>query len=172
MALKYAIPNFKANVRADSNQTLGIVGNTYKPLQNLEAFNWFNPWLETNEVTLETAGSLRNGEIVWVMAKIKGDIPIIGEDIVNKYVLLSHGHNGKMSVSLGFNPVRVVCMNTLKMAQHADAGKLIKIKHTTQMKTNMNMVRDTMNMLNQSLWYGQNGKMNELALNEALKMVA
>jgi hypothetical protein len=59
----------RAVVRADSHEVLGVVGSGFTPLQNAQALAWFDPWLASGLVTLETAGSLRGGRIVWALAR-------------------------------------------------------------------------------------------------------
>lgn len=107
----------------------GIVSKKYEPLQNSEAFEFFQPILDSGHVHLETAGSLKKGEIVWVLAKLDEDIKvgmdIKGDaDMVRPYLLLSMGHNGKRSVKIAFTPIRVVCWNTLSMSD-IDQGVMI-----------------------------------------------
>jgi phage/plasmid-like protein (TIGR03299 family) len=107
----------RAVVRDDTHEVLGVVGAGYQPLQNTQALAWFDPWLASGKVTLETAGSLRGGRIVWALARIVSDpIVVKGDDTVNKYVLIAHGHDGAMAVRAGLTPIRVVCRNTLGMA--------------------------------------------------------
>ena len=42
------VPN-RATFRKDTGAILGVVGPRYVPLQNREAFDWFQPFLETGE---------------------------------------------------------------------------------------------------------------------------
>ena len=110
-------------------EVFGVVTDKYTPLQNSEAFEFFQPVLDSGLVTLETAGSLKHGEVVWVMAKLTEDVEvgrtIDGKrDIVKRYLLLHTAHNGKRSVKISFTPIRVVCWNTLSMANE-DLGVLI-----------------------------------------------
>jgi phage/plasmid-like protein (TIGR03299 family) len=135
--------------RTSDNSILGVVGPKYVPLQNMEAFNFFKPFIELNEASIETAGSLRQGKRVWVLAKINRDPMIVkGKDIVDKYVLLSNSHDGTLAVRVGFTPIRVVCANTMAMAHNSKASKLIRIKHTKNVLENLENIREIMNLAN------------------------
>ncbi len=135
-----------ANVRATDRAILGTVGPDYTLLQNAEAFSWFDPILESGEATLETAGSLRGGCVVWVLARIGDPLVIVpkADDVVEKYVLLSNSHDGTKAVRVGYTPTRVVCANTLAIA-HGDTGSaLLRVRHTAGMKSTLDAVRNTM----------------------------
>jgi phage/plasmid-like protein (TIGR03299 family) len=136
--------------RTSDNRVLGVVGPRYSPLQNRDAFSWFQPFLDAREAALHTAGSLRNGSRVWVLAKLNRDPLVVAEgDEVEKFILLSHGHDGSLAVRCGFTPVRVVCANTLAVAHGSDASKLIRLKHTKDVLENLVSVREVMDLANQ-----------------------
>ena len=140
----------KAVRRTSDSKVLGVVGPRYAPLQNKDAFAWFTPFLDAREAALHTAGSLKGGSRVWVLAKLNRDPLVIAEgDEVEKFVLLSHGHDGSLAVRAGFTPIRVVCQNTLSMAHGSDASKLIRIKHTRDVLENLANVREVMDLANQ-----------------------
>lgn len=136
--------------RRDSDQSiLGVVGPKYIPLQNTEAFNFFSPFVDSKEVAIEAAGSLRQGKRVWVLAKINRDPMVIkGNDIVEKYVLVSNSHDGTLAVRVGFTSVRVICANTLAAAHDSKASKLIRVKHTKNVVQNLENIREIMNLAN------------------------
>lgn len=143
----------KATVRTSDNTILGVVGENYQPLQNIDAFKFFNPFLEANQAVLETAGSLRQGKRVWVLAKINKDPLVIvpkADDKVEKYILLAHGHDGLMSVRVGFTPIRVVCANTLAMSINNSGSQLLRVKHTKNLLDNLDKVSEIMNAANAS----------------------
>jgi phage/plasmid-like protein (TIGR03299 family) len=126
------------------------VGPRYNILQNKDAFKWFQPWLDNKEACLHTAGALFEGSRIWILAKLNRDpMEIAAGDIVEKYVLLSHSHDGTLAIRCGFTPIRVVCWNTLSMAHSDDASKLIRVKHSKNVLTNMDNIRATMNLVNQ-----------------------
>jgi phage/plasmid-like protein (TIGR03299 family) len=136
--------------RKSDNRILGVVGPKYHVLQNRAAFQWFQPFLDAREASLNTAGSLCEGSRVWVLAKLNRDPLVIAPgDEVEKFILLSHGHDGSLAVRVGFTPIRVVCANTLALAHRADASKLIRLKHTKDLHENLANVREVMNVANQ-----------------------
>lgn len=136
--------------RTSDSKVLGVVGPRYAPLQNKDAFAWFTPFLDAKEAQLHTAGSLRGGSRVWVLAKLQRDPLVIAEgDEVEKFILLSHSHDGTLAVRAGFTPIRVVCQNTLSMAHGSDASKLIRIKHTKDVLENLENIRQVMDLANQ-----------------------
>lgn len=138
----------KAVVRQDSGNVLGIVGPRYQPLQNAQAFDWFNPFVENGEVALETAGSLDEGRRIWVMAKIARDPSVIVKgDEVLKYLMLSNSHDGTLAIRVGYTPIRIVCANTLAMAHNSNASKLIRVRHTASSKVALDKLRDIMNIV-------------------------
>lgn len=116
-----AIPGYWATYRADlwgteNAKPFGVVRDEYHVLQNRDAFSFFDAIIESGDVTYETAGALGQGERVWVLAKVKDPMVIKGTDLVEKYLLLSNGHDGRTAVQIRFTPVRVVCQNTLNYA--------------------------------------------------------
>ena len=66
----FEIPNYKANVRNSDNSVLGIVTDRYKIVQNSEAFAFTDSIIDSGEVLYETAGSLRNGKTIWLLARM------------------------------------------------------------------------------------------------------
>jgi phage/plasmid-like protein (TIGR03299 family) len=146
----HAKVDHRAVRRTSDSRVLGVVGPRYAPLQNNDAFAWFQPFLDAREAALHTAGSLRQGSRVWVLAKLNRDPLVIAEgDEVEKYLLLSHGHDGSLAVRVGFTPVRVVCANTLAMAHGSDASRLIRVKHTKEIHGNLANIREVMDLANQ-----------------------
>lgn len=140
----------KGVIRVTDGSVLGVVGNRYTPLQNRAAFEWFQPFLDSKECALHTAGSLCNGSKVWVLAQIKSaNAEIVKGDEVAKFIMLSNSHDGTSAVRVGFTPIRVVCCNTLAMAHSAEASKLIRLRHSTKLSANLDQIRDVMNLVNQ-----------------------
>jgi phage/plasmid-like protein (TIGR03299 family) len=141
-----------ATVRATDGTILGVVGQRYQPLQNKDAFQWFDPLVSNGLVDLETAGSLNDGKRVWILARITqgSDLGIVGEDVIRKFILLSNSHDGTLAVRVGFVPIRVVCANTLAMAHDNAQSTLIRLKHSKAIVKNLEGLREIINVANQS----------------------
>lgn len=141
------IEGYKAAMRSSDNSCLGIVTNQYKTLQNKDAFNFFEPFLDTEQASLETAGSLKNGKRVWILAKLNRPDMVIDEktdDRVEKFLLLSNSHDGTAAVRVGYTCIRVVCNNTLTAAEESVDSNLIRITHRGDVVGSLDMVRDAM----------------------------
>lgn len=137
------VPGQRAVFRDDAGTILGTVGDDFVPLQNSEAFGFFEPLVGDGTLELETAGALREGRRVWIMARIPGGPEAIvpeADDIVERYVLLCHGHDGSLALRCGFNPVRVVCQNTLSAALERGDG-MFCLRHTAGLSTALDGVR-------------------------------
>ncbi len=110
---------------------LGVVGQQYRPIQNLDAFRFVDRIIQTGKVQYHTAGSLRGGRIIWVLARVNGTLQISKDDLVDKYLLITNSHDGSRPVTIAFTPIRVVCANTLSMALKGATGdKRLNIRHT------------------------------------------
>jgi phage/plasmid-like protein (TIGR03299 family) len=110
---------------------LGLAGRRYTPLQNVDAFGFFEPFIKNKWATFCTAGALGNGQRVWVQAQFSGEIVITPRDKIQKFILLSNSHNGSGAVKILFTPIRVVCQNTLNFSLKNQHSLTIKsISHT------------------------------------------
>jgi len=128
---------------------LGEVGKLYTPLQNTKAFEFFQPFIASGEASLETAGSLDGGKKIWVLAKLnRNPLEIVKGDTVEKFLLLTNRHDGIASAMVGFNPVRVVCANTLAAAISAKDSQLLRVRHTAKVELGLEKIRETINMAN------------------------
>ena len=128
--------------RAGTNEVnvqLGRCTKAYEPLQNRDAFAFFDGIVSEGSAIFHTAGALGDGERIWVLAKLPSSIVVSGNDIVDKYLLLTNTHNGGEAVTVKFTPIRVVCQNTLSAALR-DGSTAVRIKHTASMMSRLSDV--------------------------------
>ena len=117
---RMAVPNWCATVRGDLPKdeplrVLGCVTKRYEVIQNAHAFSILDELSGEGGARIETAGSIRNGKIVYMTA-ILPEVTRVVDDTVCRYLLLTTAHDGTRSVQVLFTPVRVVCSNTLHWA--------------------------------------------------------
>jgi phage/plasmid-like protein (TIGR03299 family) len=132
--------------RIRKQPVLGIVGDDYTPLQNTEAFTFFDPIVGDNAAIYHTAGALGNGERIWVLAKLPVQIRVVGEDVSEKYLLLANSHDGKSCVQIKFTPVRVVCQNTLTLA--LNSGDCLRVLHNPDVQIRLREASKVLGIVN------------------------
>jgi phage/plasmid-like protein (TIGR03299 family) len=96
--------------------TLGVVGEDYRIVQNEEAFEFLTALVDDGDATFETAGVLRGGARVFVTMRLPRHVRIAGDDRLDLYVAVATGHDGEFAFHAFPTPVRVVCQNTLSVA--------------------------------------------------------
>jgi phage/plasmid-like protein (TIGR03299 family) len=84
-----------------------------------------------------------------VLAKLPGHIRIIGDDIADKFVLLSNGHDGTAAVRIGLTPIRVVCQNTLSLALRGMGG--LSIRHYPDVAKRVQQAHSILRLVNERL---------------------
>jgi phage/plasmid-like protein (TIGR03299 family) len=143
------VPN-QAVIRKDNGSCVGVVGNSYKPVQNKEVFSFFNDFITSGQAKFETAGSISGGKKVFVQAKIQADpIDITGRgDEVENYIMLGTSHDGSLSVQGGFFPIRLKCANQMATLTNRAVGKMIRFKHTSRVQENLEQVAAIMDLAN------------------------
>lgn len=122
------IADKRAVVRNTDSSVLGVVGTDYEPIQNHTMFRWVETLLDTDEALFTTAGSLRGGRIVFACLELKQKIQIPG-DTVFPYFVIASSHDGSSSFRGFKTNVRVVCKNTLDMAESRKSTQWT-IRHT------------------------------------------
>ena len=119
----------QALIRKTDLKLLVIVGVDWNPVQNVEAFNFFDSFCKQGQMTMHTAGSLFDGKRVWALAKIASDFELFSGDKVEGFLLFSNPHKFGQAVDIRFTPVRVVCNNTLTLSLGSAAQNAVKLNH-------------------------------------------
>jgi phage/plasmid-like protein (TIGR03299 family) len=127
----------------------GIVGTDYEILQNREAFAFFDAVVGKDKAIYHTAGALGQGENIWLLAKLPGLMTIMEGDSVEKYVLLSTGHDGRSAVRITITGVRVVCQNTLTQAL-ATGQTFLRVQHNRTLKQHLAETAEVLRAVNQA----------------------
>ena len=118
-----------ALVRSSDGSILDTVTADWNPVQNEEAFEFFNDFVASGDMEMHTAGSLREGQVVWALAKVKDSFELFGGDTVESYLLFTNPHRFGQSIDVRFTPIRVVCNNTLTLSLNTKSDNMVKINH-------------------------------------------
>src|SRR6056300_633841 len=122
----------KSLVRSTDGKVLTNVGPDWKPVQNEQAFEFFSEYVFAGDMEMHTAGSLKGGQVVWALAKVKESFEIFDGDQVDSYLLFSNPHQYGKSIDVRFTPIRVVCNNTLSLSLGMQADRSVKIGHRVE----------------------------------------
>jgi len=133
-----------AIVRSDTMEPFGIMSNRYQPVQNVEAFRFFDSVIAQGEAVYHTAGSLYGGKKIWILAKLPEDIEVIPGDVIQPYILLSNSHDGSSALRMINTPIRVVCANTLSVALNKSRG--FYARHTTNVMAKVSAAREVLGL--------------------------
>jgi len=159
------VPMKQAVVRKDTQTTLGVVGNSYQPYQNTEAFAFLDSLVGKESAVYHTAGSLGNGEKTWILIKLPEVLRIgNGDDIIEKYFLATNSHDGVYSIKHLLTPVRVICQNTLHQA--LSSGLAQSVKHTGQTQRHLDDLRGL--LLESNIFFTKLQEMSGLMLQKKL----
>jgi phage/plasmid-like protein (TIGR03299 family) len=118
-----------ALVRSMDNKILDVVSDDWNPVQNAEAFDFFNEFVAAGDMEMHTAGSLKDGQIIWGLAKVKESFELFKGDKIDSYLLFSNFHKYGFSTDVRFTPIRVVCNNTLTLSLNSKVERMAKISH-------------------------------------------
>jgi len=106
-----------ALVRDTDHRQYGVCSKAWHPVQPAETIGFMREYVEAGGATLETAGSLRNGRTVWGLARLDHSFNVRRNDAVNGYLLITSPMEVGRATQFRTTTVRVVCANTLAMAE-------------------------------------------------------
>lgn len=89
------------------------VGPRYKPVQNDTAFGIFDEFVKAGQMTMETAGSFRNGKHIWGLAKTGHGFELADGERIESYFLLLQSHLYGYALKAMWTPIRYPGGHTL-----------------------------------------------------------
>jgi len=143
------VPGIFSVQRSSDLKSVGQVASRYNPLNNVDAFAFGDDILGLKDgAHWITAGSLKGGKTVWMMAKLPETIHIAGmeDEAIQPYVMVSNSHDGSRAVEASVVTERVVCHNTFTAALNG-AKRTHKIRHTKNMSQRMNEAKAVINIV-------------------------
>lgn len=139
-----AVTGQNAVVREDVNIVIGAVGDRYEIYQNDEMWAFIEMFKHQTKCEIETAGSLKNGAITWVLAK-NGAVEYLTGDPIEEFFLFKNSFDGSSNITLMNTNIRVVCSNTMNMAIR-NAQNTFKVRHTSSADAQLQEVQKALGM--------------------------
>lgn len=132
------IPGKYATVRTNpingEVEPLGVVGESYLPIQNESSTDLLNALVEESGAHFETAGALRGGRETFVTMKLPETMELVRPDgtidRTELYLGALNSHDGSSAFRMLVTPVRIVCANT-QIAAISRARATWSIRHTS-----------------------------------------
>tara|TARA_R110000822_G_scaffold287976_1_gene409183 strand:- start:589 stop:1533 length:945 start_codon:yes stop_codon:yes gene_type:complete len=143
------VPGKKALYRTSDDKCFSVIGEDWNPLQNTEAFEFFDDFVQAGDMEMHTAGALQDGSRVWALAKVNDAFEVFKGDVVEQYLLFSNPHQYGQSIDIKMTPTRVVCMNTLSFALKGATDYAVKVNHRRTFDADM--VKDQLGVAKEKL---------------------
>ena len=143
------VKNKQALVRSSDGAVLDVVGKGWNPVQNADAFNFFEEYVKAGDMQMHTAGSLDNGKMVWALAKTNDAFELFDGDVTENYFLFSNPHQFGKAIDIRMTPIRVVCNNTLTLSLNKDSDAMLKVNHRKEFDASE--VKDTLGIAREKL---------------------
>ena len=138
-----------ALIRDRDSKVLDVVSNDWNPVQNAEAFGFFHDFVMEGSMNMDTAGSLKDGRIVWALAKVDESFELFNGDRVESYLLFTNPHQYGKCIDIRFTPIRVVCNNTLTLSLKGKSDLMVKVNHAREF--NADLVKQTLGVANKKM---------------------
>ena len=122
------VPDKFATYDVTNGTIKGVVGNTYKILQNRDAFDFVNGI--DDKLSFVKAGETKTG-MIYIIGRLD-DVTVLG-DTISPYVIFQNGHNGVYTLKTTICPLRIVCQNQFAMS-FKESPNTISIHHSNSME--------------------------------------
>ena len=127
------VPGVNLIRREDTGHILGTCGSRYNVIDNRDMFKPFASVVENHGATYESAGTVGEGRVNWISARLPKDLSIkVGKnkDLYQQRLVMLTYHDGlRRNSYFSFNH-RVICNNMLSSLQR-EAGKSMGVRHTS-----------------------------------------
>jgi phage/plasmid-like protein (TIGR03299 family) len=134
-------------MRSDTQEVISVVHDTYRPIQNTVLWDIVDALVAQPNVKYETAGVLRGGCTLWVLAKLDEPWQVPGDPSATvPYIMATTAHDGTHSTSATGMSVRVVCWNTWQMAikEAQRKGMYYAFRHTANVQQRLDEAREAL----------------------------
>lgn len=150
---KHLVDGWKVLYRDDKLKPIGVVRDSYVVVSNDTMWDIVDALVDSDSaVKYETAGVLKAGSVLWVLARLDEPSQVKGDDSpIYPYVLVSTAHDYSAACRAQVSSIRVVCWNTYNAALgEADRHKLeYKFVHSKNVMERIGEAKEALGLVRQ-----------------------
>ena len=142
----YPVPKRQAVIKLgkdNTNEVIGVVGDKYKIVQNMEVFSALDTLVDSGEARYTAAGEYNNGANIWMVMELPVGIQV-ANDPHAAFLLVQSSHDGSCAVRIRPIIERLFCSNQINRiikGKHKNAYTYV-MKHTTNSELSVNDIRN------------------------------
>jgi phage/plasmid-like protein (TIGR03299 family) len=111
----YPVPKRQAVIKLgkeNNNEVIGVVGNKYKVVQNMEVFSALDTLIDSGDARFTAAGEYNNGANIWMVMELPTGVNV-ANDPHAAFLLVQSSHDGSCSVRIRPIIERLFCANQI-----------------------------------------------------------
>ena len=122
---------------------IGVVGNKYKLVQNIEVFNALDTLIDSGDARYAAAGEIKNGSQVWMVLELPHGVQVADDPHV-AMLLVKTGHDGSSSVVIKPIIERLFCANQINGLINGKKynNYTYRMTHTTNQQLSISDIRN------------------------------
>ena len=128
------ISNYRAFARSTDGRVLHVASPLFTPIDNYQMFEFAETLLDVGQLRYTTAGSLREGGVVFATVELPKEITVAG-DTHKTFLVISNAHNGTMAFKAIATPVRVVVYEHAPARDQRGEGVVVGSAHAGSDRT-------------------------------------
>jgi phage/plasmid-like protein (TIGR03299 family) len=142
----YPVPKRQAVLKLgkdNENQVIGVVGDKYKIVQNMEVFSALDSLVDSGDARYTAAGEYNNGANIWMVMELPMGVQV-ANDPHAAFLLVQSSHDGSCAVRIRPIIERLFCMNQINRiikGKHKNDYTYV-MKHTTNSELSVNDIRN------------------------------
>jgi phage/plasmid-like protein (TIGR03299 family) len=142
----YQVPKKQAVIKLgkdDNNEVIGVVGDKYKIVQNMEVFSALDSLVDSGDARYTAAGEYNNGANIWMVMELPVGVQV-ANDPHAAFLLVQSSHDGSCAVRIRPIIERLYCMNQINRivkGKHKN-DYTYTMKHTTNSELSVNDIRN------------------------------
>ena len=136
----------------NENQIIGVVGEKYKVVQNMEVFNALDTLVDSGDARYTAAGEYNNGANIWMIMELPNGVTV-ANDPHTAFLLVQSSHDGSGAVRIRPIIERIFCDNQINklITKNKKNDYTYTMKHTTNAVLSVQDIRNITQLTYQSI---------------------